>query len=752
VYNFAVSGIDNLATHATETSSSAAVTSPTRFAFGVFKVDLLTEELNRSGRCIRLQSQPFKVLAVLLEKPGELITRRELQEKIWGTDVVVDFEHALANAIKKVRDAIGDSAENPRFVETVARRGYRFIAPVTALSNSVKPSLSIQAPSSDTGRSEAAPQVQRPVGWPFAFSLQSAKVIVGVLACVSCLLAFGIFGLLHMLNSSLPTSPRISQVTVDGGISPQGTRSPERLSPLAVNDGRVLASSINQAHIILSEADVDSGLARKVYLPAEIQEPEIDDISHDGTKLLIRSYPGVELQEPEEPLWVIATNGGSAFRVGDLLAHDATWTSDDKRILLATGNRLETVSLEGGAHKLVAVVEGRPFWLRWSPDGKTLRFTIVDLQQNKTSLWELRGDEHTARRLSFGQNVPDNVCCGIWTSDGKYFVMQGTHNGNTDLWELKGDSTAGAQQITNGPLNYTSPAAGRGEKVFFEGWDSVFPVEEREFDATRKEFLPRADFLQKAVRIVFSLNHQWVAWTDWHGHLWRARVDGSEKLQLTSGSMVVLNCAWTADHHRLAIMAKYPNQAWQIFWISQSGGKAEYLLSPEEHGVGDPTFSPDGRYLAFGGLPTQMGGGTSNHPPIRILDLSTRRIVNVPNSVGLFSPRWSPDGRYIAALAFDQQKLMLYDTATESWKVIATICGSDPLWASDGKSIFFYTSVSEGRSIYRIAIPDLKVLDVFHPACGQYNCILSGITPDNLPLIRVELARSNIFSMNLTAH
>jgi DNA-binding winged helix-turn-helix (wHTH) protein len=101
--------------------------------FGVFEVDLSTEELRRSGIKVRLQSQPFKLLAALLEQPGEVVSREELQRQLWGTATTVDFDHSLGIAVNKLRDALGDSAENPRFVETLARRGYRFIAPVQVM-------------------------------------------------------------------------------------------------------------------------------------------------------------------------------------------------------------------------------------------------------------------------------------------------------------------------------------------------------------------------------------------------------------------------------------------------------------------------------------------------------------------------------------------------------------------------------------------------------------------------------------------
>src|ERR1700758_1708074 len=105
-----------------------------RLRFGVFEVDLRAGELTKRGLRIRLQEQPFQVLAMLLEKHGELVTRDELREKIWG-QTVVDFDHGVNKAINKIREALGDSAENPRFVETVARRGYRFLADVTVVGD-----------------------------------------------------------------------------------------------------------------------------------------------------------------------------------------------------------------------------------------------------------------------------------------------------------------------------------------------------------------------------------------------------------------------------------------------------------------------------------------------------------------------------------------------------------------------------------------------------------------------------------------
>src|SRR5882762_11698325 len=107
--------------------------------FGVFEVDLRAGELRRSGSKVKLQGQPFQILAMLVARPGEVVTREELQKKLWPADIFVDFDHSLNAAIRRLRDALDDSAENPRFVETVARRGYRFLAPVNGATMEVAP-------------------------------------------------------------------------------------------------------------------------------------------------------------------------------------------------------------------------------------------------------------------------------------------------------------------------------------------------------------------------------------------------------------------------------------------------------------------------------------------------------------------------------------------------------------------------------------------------------------------------------------
>src|SRR5258708_781793 len=126
---------------------------PSILRFGVFEVDLRSRELRKQGVRIKLQEQPFHVLTVLLQRPGEVVTREELRSQNWPADTFVDFDNSLNTAINKLREALGDSAESPRFIETLPRRGYRFIAPVTAVDGTTKGTV--------TGVNAAAPTRSR---------------------------------------------------------------------------------------------------------------------------------------------------------------------------------------------------------------------------------------------------------------------------------------------------------------------------------------------------------------------------------------------------------------------------------------------------------------------------------------------------------------------------------------------------------------------------------------------------------------
>jgi Tol biopolymer transport system component/DNA-binding winged helix-turn-helix (wHTH) protein len=725
---------------------SQLVESPSRVTFGLFEADLQSGELWKAGNRIKIQSQPFKVLSILLEHAGEIVSREELQLRLWGKDTIVDFDHSLGTAINKIREALGDSAENPRFVETLARRGYRFIAPVShpvvaRLSTDVA-HASIGSPPGDQAEGLASPLQLRNELPPVA-KLSAFAFVASGIALFAAAIGLGIY----IGRSRSNTAPvRISQITHNGRMSP-GAPAMENLPSTATDGVRIFSSVIENGRAVLSEISIADGNVLPLSVPSEIAAPSLGDLSPDGAKLLLRSHLS---PESEQALWVVPVDGGSALRVANILAHDATWMPDGNGILYAAGNELLVTHLKDGSSTSVATLPGRAFWLRWSPDGRLLRFTIIDPIGHTMSLWELPAGSHSPRPVLPGWSNPASDCCGTWTADGKDFVFQSAHDGSDDLWLLHGKDLSGAIKVTNGPLRFEAPVAARsGHRIFFLGLDTQSGLQR--YSAEKREFIPENDFLSQASRVDFSRDRQWVAWTDAQGQLWRARIDGTQKLQLTPDSMQVFLAHWSPDGQHLALMAREPGKAWQLYTVPVNGGSPQALLN-ENRNAADPGWSADGTSLVFGRIPDLMGKESGSRD-LQVLDLRTHAITPLPGSEGLFSPRWSPDGRYIAAISLDQRNLMLFDVANRTWRLLAQTSVADPVWSADSTAIYIHAFMADTQPIYRVDIPSghlQQVADLASFRAGEAaDYFFGGVTPDNVPLVRARSSTGNLYSLDL---
>ena len=193
-----------------------------RVRFGTFELDLDSGELRRSGVKLKLQEQPFRLLAMLLERPGEVVTREEVRERLWSADTFVDFDHSLNTAIKKLRQALGDSAENPRFIETLARRGYRFIAPVGAADMAVRSGPT--APDVPLPGADAAPPIRHmaPAADTAASRAHARQVRIAILAlaCVGVLMLAAIVWNTRRVSSRPPAPPARSARAVRLAVLP----------------------------------------------------------------------------------------------------------------------------------------------------------------------------------------------------------------------------------------------------------------------------------------------------------------------------------------------------------------------------------------------------------------------------------------------------------------------------------------------------------------------------------------------------
>jgi Tol biopolymer transport system component/DNA-binding winged helix-turn-helix (wHTH) protein len=711
----------------------------TRIRFGVFEVDLQTGELRKSGMLVKLQELPFRVLAMLLERPGDIVTREDLQKRVWGNDTFVDFEHSLGTAINKIRHALADSAETPRYVETLARRGYRFIAPVEFAARN-------EAHLSD--QQEPLPQrrpgaTSRKWGWPVWVSM------------------IAVFGLGSLITAWIDTSTRqprllrMVQVTNSGRVYP-GDLTLESFPTLAVDASRVYFSEERAGKVVLAEMSAKGGETGNIRTPPELVGPSLADISPDGSSLLIRNHLAPEV---DQELWVVPTLGGAARRVGNVLAHDATWSPDGQSILYAAGHELLLTKADGSDSHELLKVPGRAFWPRWSPDGKRLRFTELDPQTRSMALWEVAADGTNLHPLLSGWNTPRAECCGNWTPDGRFYVFQSRKGDATNIWALREKvglfPSLGrkAFQLTAGPLNFLAPVPSRdGKKIFLLGDHARSEL--LKYDSHAGLFVPWLPSFSNISRVEFSQDGRWVAYVALSdGSMWRSRSDGSGPLQLTSFPMQVYMMRWSPDDKWIVFMGKEPGKPWTLYLTPAEGGTAQPLLS-EGCNQGDPGWSPDGRSLVFGRLPEYMAEDSSPKK-IYVLDLKTKRLETLPGSEGLFSPRWSPDGRYVAAITQDQRRLMLFNFAAQTWEELVEASINNPVWSRDAKYIYFHSFMQEGQPIYRVGIRSRKLEQIasFNQArqADVIDYTFSGLAPDDSPLVRALQWAADIYVLDWQA-
>jgi Tol biopolymer transport system component len=254
--------------------------------------------------------------------------------------------------------------------------------------------------------------------------------------------------------------------------------------------------------------------------------------------------------------------------------------------------------------------------------------------------------------------------------------------------------------------------------------------------------------------LAFSKDGLWVTYTSYpDGTLWRSKLDGSERLQLTFPPLRVVLPRWSPDGKQIAFNARVHDAPFNIYVISSDGGQAQRILPSEQTQV-DANWSADGNSLVFG-----ADAGVRNKEPIEIVDIRSKHILALPGSSGFFSPRWSPDGRFIAAMTKGTAfRLMLFDFSNSKWTEAFGSQMTYPSWSHDGNYIYFqnwHDPVKHiGERIVKLRLRDRKVeniVDVENVGRPTTGTIVdwSGLAPDDSPLFARDISTSEIFALDL---
>jgi WD40 repeat protein len=214
--------------------------------------------------------------------------------------------------------------------------------------------------------------------------------------------------------------------------------------PMFTDGPRLYFCEIANANFILMQVSALGGDPIQFTNPVSV--PVLFDISPDRSQLLVGSFTN----SMEMLIWIVPALGGSPRRVGGVLGDDAAWTPDGQKIVYAHENDLLVVQSQGGEPQKLVTLPGKARWLRWSPDGTRLRFTLNDPKSSSNSLWEIAADGTRPHPILSGFNDPPAECCGNWTPDGRFFIFQSTKNNRTHIFAIQ-EKAGLFRKVADGP-------------------------------------------------------------------------------------------------------------------------------------------------------------------------------------------------------------------------------------------------------------------------------------------------------------
>lgn len=719
--------------------------------FGLFEVDITRGTLTRHGVRLRIQEQPFRILELLLRHNGEIVTREQLCLVLWPKGTHVNFDGSLNAALKKLRAALQDDAENPRFVETVPRQGYRFVAPVHIINEPPVALLGGHVGAAENGEKSIEVRLRLNPDFPenvegheghwdrqraertqrwFDFILLSVGILFG---------SWFLFFIVYPVPK--PSVQRMNRITNDGRIDEWGG---------IVSDGtRIFFLERDAGRWKLMQTSVEGGNAEKIAAPFE--NTRLFAISPDHSQFLVGQFTR---RDEEMPLWLWPVQGGEPRRLGQATGHDPAWSLDSMQIVFVRGQDLYTVRRDGTQLRKLLHINGEPHAPAWSPDGRNIRFTVDTSEYGTQSIWEASAEGNNPHPILAAGNRPSRQSFGTWTANGKYFLFSGCEQYDCNLWAMRDvwswlrRSNHTPVLLTSGPdaLNVATPAQ-TGSRIFAFSFRSRRELEKLDPQTMHSTVLSLDTHTEEAS---VSSDGEMVVYSDRpDGSLWRSRTDGTQRLRLTSPPLSALAPQWSPKGEQILFTGVRPGQARQIYIVAADGGALRPVL-PEGWEGTHADWSPDGYRIAV------VMRNRKTHPQFALytLEPTTAAWKELPNSENLNDPRWSPDGRYIAAVDSTNRNLVLFDVQKGKW--IPAASGrflERPYWSADSDYIYFQDQLDDEESVFRVNVGTRQVERV--AGFGEIlrasaaHCYFSGLGRDGSLYMMFERGLTDIYSLDL---
>jgi len=733
--------------HAVEASLATRSTSRTGARFDCFNVDLSSNELLRAGKRVPVQEQPFQILRLLLEAEGRVVTREQLRFALWPQDTFVDFEHGVNTAVKKLRQALEDSADRPKFIETLPKLGYRFITPVQwAAEIGANSSLAHVVPISPAARAWRTEVATQSRGWNP--KLVVAVVVVGLLSAAVVLAKnkYLSYTRLEMLLSRVIRTAQKKTTTVTQRRLSTNPADTPLTSGVISPDGKYLAYTDESGFYLRV---VEGGETHRIAMPKGF-DPRPESWYPDSVNLVVSWFDNPS--KSASSLWKISVLGGAPVKLADRglsarVSKDGSkiaflagmWDCEEIWLMDADGSRPRKV-MDGGVDCFGAVA--------WSPDDKQFAYVKTVIASDT----ERPGKQIGLYDLTSGrsQEIWSEARLGdelAWVNPGRliYALEEADPNqGDFNLWSAQLDVAPG--HLSSSPTRLTSDRTSASNfSVSADGKRMALRRSTSQGDIYLSEIEPGTKRLSKARRLSLNDRMDWpTSWTsdnnavlflsdrDGPTHIFKQLISETQPELLVAASDIVRAPRLTPDGLDVlyGVSAK-PDQSssnLRIMRIPVSGGPSQLVLEgsgitnyecarlPSTFCIYGQADSESGYYRFFSFDPS----GIKKTEPLPF---------KMREQGGSHNWSLSPDGKYIVTPKsqnpYDEPVLRITNVSTETEKYISVpqmglMIGLD--WAADSRSVWVGGYMGRGASGARSGLLNVNI-------DGTVTVALKGLNP-----------------------